>query len=184
MLGALIETALKLPSASYEPGDSQSTVRKIVDAEGQNAGYLTFVEAMMAQLEEAEAFRIQYHEELISLAPTAAGEGVVLTFASGLTVNAAKVLLNLPQLPLLRVLGQSPANLFGEAGLPPALQVPALWTASGRPAVLAVTATTARALALCRCPLLWTASSCMSTTKMCAPAPPPPHTFCPPDHLL
>jgi len=126
LLGALIDTALKLRSASYEPGDEQSTVRKIVDADGQNAGYSTFVEAMMAQLQSygEPSFQLQYNEELASLAPVTAQARVRLTFASGLTVTAAKVLLNLPQLPLLKVLSQSPSSLFGPAGLPSALQVP------------------------------------------------------------
>ena len=45
LTAALIETALGLPTAPYEPG-TNSTMRKIVDDHGQNAGYATFVERM------------------------------------------------------------------------------------------------------------------------------------------
>ena len=130
LLGGLIDNKLKLKSKAYEPGKKASTVRKIVDAEGQNAGYSTFVEAMATQLAAYPNVRIQLNEELQSIAPAAAPGGsdsngtVLLTFTSGLTVSAAQVILNLPQLPLLKVLDRSEALLQASGGMPPALQVP------------------------------------------------------------
>ena len=125
LLGALIDEKLGLPSASYEPGNKKSTVRKIVDADGQNAGYATFVEAMHGQLIKYANFHMVLGEELVSMDPLASGSsGVLLTFASGQTVSAAKVLLNLPQLPLLKVLDHSEL-LLRQTGMPPALQAPA-----------------------------------------------------------
>ena len=131
LLGGLIDKALKLPSMPYEPGNVKSTVRKIVDSDGQNAGYATFVEAMHAELitKYSHLFSLQLNEELVSLSPMrpgssgAAGGNITLSFASGLSATAAQVLLNLPQLPLLKVLDKS-EGLFGPSGMPPALQVP------------------------------------------------------------
>lgn len=101
-------------------------MKKIVDAEGQNAGFRTFVEAMESQLRRysEERFSLKYHEELLGIDPApSAGGAVVLHFASGKTVAAQRVLLNLPQLPLLKVLDKSEALL--RDGLPPSLQTPA-----------------------------------------------------------
>ena len=46
LVASLVENALKLPFKPYEPGDPNSHMKKIVDAEGQNYGFRTFVEAM------------------------------------------------------------------------------------------------------------------------------------------
>ena len=125
LLGALIDVKLKLPNAPYEPGAAKSTVRKIVDADGQNAGYATFVDELLADLLKHPTFSLQLNEELVSITPPASsGAPVELKFGSGLTVAAGKALLNLPQLPLLKVLDNS-ESLFGSSGVPPALQVPA-----------------------------------------------------------
>ena len=48
------------------------------------------------------------------------GSGVSLTFASGLVVTAGKAVLNMPQLPLLKVLDRSKG-----LAMPPVLQAPA-----------------------------------------------------------
>ena len=123
LLGGLIDTELKLPSVSYEPGDPTSTVRKIVDAEGQNAGYLTFVEALQDQLSAFEGYSMSFNQECVSIATGADGR-VVLSFASGLSVSAAQVVLNVPQLPLLNILDRSESILGASGGMPAALQVP------------------------------------------------------------
>ena len=129
LLGGLIDNKLGLPSAPYEPGNLKSTVRKLVDDKGQNAGYATFVEAMMRQLQTYPNVKIEFHQELISLALTdhssssdgsSDGSGVSLTFASGLVVTAGKAVLNMPQLPLLKVLDRSKG-----LAMPPVLQAPA-----------------------------------------------------------
>jgi len=123
LVASLVENALKLPFKPYEPGDPNSHMKKIVDAEGQNAGFRTFVEKMEAALHGYGArFRLTYKEELVALEPQ--GSATLLTFASGRTVSAAKVFLNLPQLPLLKVLDRSD-KLLADHGLPPALQTPA-----------------------------------------------------------
>jgi len=128
LLAGLIDTRLGLPSATYEPG-SNSTLRKIVDAEGENAGYATFVDAMLSEIRAepkyASRFALRYHEELVSVTPASSSEGVTLSFASGLSAVAGDVILNLPQLPLLKVLERSEALLGGSsADVPPALLAP------------------------------------------------------------
>ena len=124
LLGGLIDTALGLPSAIYEPG---KPVRKIVDAYGENAGYATFVDIMLSQIQSdahmSQRLDLRFHEELISITPAAPHGGpVTLTFLTGLTVTATTVVLNLPQLPLLKVLERS-ETLF-EGAVPPALLAP------------------------------------------------------------
>jgi len=123
LLGALIDNALKIPSAPYEPGNPNSTLRKIIDMDGQNAGYATFVETMVEKLKGLDGFKMQFNEELVAIQASQSGGRIRLDFASGLTVSTGKVLLNLPQLPLLKVLDNS-EGLFDAAGVPPALQVP------------------------------------------------------------
>jgi len=128
LVAALVEDALKLHYAPYEPGDPTSHMKKIVDAEGQNAGFRTFVEAMEAKLSSSYSgrFSLRYHQELVSIEPArAAGQPFTLHFGSGLAVSAQRVLLNMPQLPLLKVLDQSDALLKAAGGMPPALQTPA-----------------------------------------------------------
>ncbi|KAL1523831.1 hypothetical protein AB1Y20_018752 [Prymnesium parvum] len=124
LVAALVEEALKLPFSKYDPGDPSSYMQKIVDSDGQNAGFRTFVESMMAQLRSfGSRFTLNFHEELVSVQPAAfPGAPVVLGFASGRTVAASHALLNLPVLPLLKVLDGSEALL--RDGVPPALQTP------------------------------------------------------------
>jgi hypothetical protein len=126
LVANLVENALGLHYAPYEPGDPTSHMKKIVDAEGQNAGFRTFVESMEATLRTyGSRFALTFHEELTSIRPAAtAGGSTVLTFASGRTVIARNVVLNLPQLPLLKVLRGS-ETLLREGGVPPSLQTPA-----------------------------------------------------------
>lgn len=122
LTAALIDQRLGLPSAVYEPG-SGSPLRKIVDDSGENAGYATFVDAMLAEA-TSERLHLHYNQELVSI-QTADGAPVLLTFSSGLTASAASVVLNVPQLPLLKILSHSETSLLGPTGaVPPALQAP------------------------------------------------------------
>ena len=117
---ALVETALQLPIAQYEPGDPTSFMYKIVDAAGHNAGYDTFVTKMLGEATAARA-RVEYKRQLVSISGTAAAP--VLHFAAGDDVKPGRVLLNLPQLPLLQLLSASPALTRGRP-FPPALMAP------------------------------------------------------------
>ena len=120
LTAALVETALQLPIAQYEPGDPTSFMYKIVDAAGHNAGYDTFVTKMLGEATAAGA-RVEYKRQLVSISGTAAAP--VLHFAAGDDVKPGRVLLNLPQLPLLRLLSASPALTRGRP-FPPALMAP------------------------------------------------------------
>ena len=124
LTAALIEDKLRLPYKPYEPGDHTNFMKKIVDAEGENAGYAVFVEKMFETIKADGRFSIRYGQELVSIDPAAHDRPLTLHFASGLAVTAGASLLNLPQLPLLKVLQRSDALLEAGGGMPVALQAP------------------------------------------------------------
>ena len=77
----------------------------------------------MAQLKNWTNYHLTYNEELASLTPPATKGGPIgLQFASG--PKSRKVLLNLPQLPLLKVLSSSEDFVRASGGMPASLQVP------------------------------------------------------------
>jgi len=124
LTAALIETKLGLPVAPYEPGDPTSHMKKIVDATGENAGYATFVEAMLKQVEADDRFTVHLGQELVAIEPADGSRPLTMRFASGITATAGTLVLNLPQLPLLRVLSASESLLSAAGGMPVALQAP------------------------------------------------------------
>jgi hypothetical protein len=104
LLASLIEGALGLPHAAYD-----STHEKIVtDAADpdSNAGYATFVHAMM-DAATAAGVRLYTDHELRSVAQPEHGAAVALSFANGRAVAAGTLCLNLAQQPLLQVLARS-----------------------------------------------------------------------------
>ena len=96
----------QLPIAQYEPGDPTSFMYKIVDAAGHNAGYDTFVTKMLGEATAAGA-RVEYKRQLVSISGTTAAPVLHLP---GDDVKPSRVLLNLPQLPLLRLLSRRPRS--------------------------------------------------------------------------
>lgn len=123
----LVKDALKLKTKLYDPfpGD-HSKMEKIVDASGHNAGYGTFVELMAQQAEDLKRLKIFLGHEVVGLRRSErdTSGGVVLSVKGPnktFEVGASAVLLNIPQLPLLRLLRASsqvdevmspPADLF------------------------------------------------------------------------
>merc|ERR1711964_164568 len=114
-----IENALQIPCAKYEPNNRNSTMRKIIDSEGNNAGFHTFVERM-AQVATSRGVRIFHKASLHSVMPLPAG-GLQLHFETGQRVNTSALLLNIPQVPLLKVMQQS-SVLLQNHNYPAALQ--------------------------------------------------------------
>lgn len=114
LTAALLEKGLQLPTAPYEPGDPVHAMRKIVDRSGHNAGYVTFVEELLKQV-KSKGLRFFPGQTLTSIAAGALhpGEGFALAFSASdgsdpEVVFSEKVLLNIPQQPLLQVLRVSP----------------------------------------------------------------------------
>ena len=108
-----------MPVASYEEKGDEDGMVKIVDAEGQNAGLLTYVERMMSVVNGTEGFQFFSLHQLDDfdvvpaavapsspLPPADATTNVTfnLGFANGKTAVASQLLLNLPLQPAMRVL--------------------------------------------------------------------------------
>lgn len=129
----LITDALKLASKRYNPADGQydSKLRKLVDGEGHDTGYLSFVETMLAQAAAAAGekastggFRFLPWHELVSIEVQEKGQPIGLRFANGVQASCDRVVLNVPQRPLLRLLGASPSLLPAGSAWPSVLAAP------------------------------------------------------------
>lgn len=116
----LVMDALRLETKRYNPAPGQydSGLLKIVDSAGHDTGYLTFVEEMLHQAQRAAAasssssdatFRLFFGHELVSIASAGDAEPLALAFANGAAFTCDKLVLNVPQRPLLRLLGASPS---------------------------------------------------------------------------
>lgn len=109
----IVEALLGLPTELYDPNPSDaSTMRKIVDAQGHNAGYATFVEKLAQKAVDAGRLAVFLQHEVKQLGkhhedPTTLILQVDRPSGNGLTVHTQSILLNLPQLPLLRLLQAS-----------------------------------------------------------------------------
>lgn len=79
---------------------------------------------MLKQLEADPRFTVHLGEELVAIEPAAGARPLTMRFASGLSATAGALVLNLPQLPLLRVLSASEGLLVAAGGMPVALQAP------------------------------------------------------------
>lgn len=119
---------LQLPSKKYDPRPASwdNDLSVIVDAQGHETGYLTFVEQLLNQINSTTP--VHFNKRLKSIAPTvgwrptgtSAGR-YTLAFADGGTATADEVVLNMPQMPLLRVLAHSKELMKNEAEVPEAL---------------------------------------------------------------
>uniref|UniRef100_A0A7S1S867 Amine oxidase domain-containing protein n=1 Tax=Alexandrium catenella TaxID=2925 RepID=A0A7S1S867_ALECA len=110
----LIEHALKLPSVCYDPTCKDEDVRKevvwpyaeplrkVVDFAGRNVGFSAALEAMLGQLRLAGA-QLHFDTELIGVHRSTAGWR--LQFRSGLSVEVAAAVLNVPRGVLARLDG-------------------------------------------------------------------------------
>ena len=109
ILKHLIMDALKLPTKAYNPvlGAWDHNLHKIVDADGHDAGYLTFVETL-AQKAPPPNLALRFGHELVSVGSPSPAAPLTLQFANGEEVAATRLVLNIPQRPLLRILGRSP----------------------------------------------------------------------------
>merc|ERR1712159_683404 len=119
LTAGIVMNKFKIPTAPYEPG-ANSTMLKITDDQGHNAGYHTFVSRMMATALKL-GVRVFYHHTLIRVDKSSSGS--TLIFENGKQVTVPAVMLNLPQLPLHKVLGQS-RNPFQGVKYPAAVQAP------------------------------------------------------------
>jgi len=120
----VIVDALKLPYRVYDPSatDWDDKLAKIVDARGEDAGYLTFVEALVHAAQASGRARLHLGHELVRLERHAATGDHTLTFAHGAKATAQHVVLNLPQYPLMRVLAASVGlSSLGDGATPPVL---------------------------------------------------------------
>ncbi|CAK9034522.1 U4/U6 small nuclear ribonucleoprotein Prp31 [Durusdinium trenchii] len=126
LVKARMNDALKLKTALYDPfpGDN-SKMEKIVDAAGHNAGYATFVETMAKEAEDR--LKIFLGHEVVGLRRAQSGPGSVVVSVKGpdkkFEVEASAVLLNIPQLPLLRLLRAS-SEVDAKMSPPPDLFAP------------------------------------------------------------
>ena len=105
---ALITTYLELPVHCYDPGDIPCAKFNIATAEGaeRKAGFAAFVEEMMGCLVDAGA-RWFPNYELKATTQASASADKQLTFGNGAQAVASKLILNMPQRPLLKVLRAS-----------------------------------------------------------------------------
>ena len=103
----IVEDYLELNWTRYNPDATawDHELAKITDADGADAGFLTFVEDLLARAESSGRFEVYFGHEVTSLAKV--DGGYALNFADGSTALAKQVALNLPQTPLLRVLAKS-----------------------------------------------------------------------------
>ena len=117
LTSALILDALKLPTKPYNPlpGQFDSLLVKIVDANGHDAGYLTFVEAMATA--PLPNLRVMFKHEALSVASSSgdASGDLTIKFANGAAESVHRLVFNVPQRPLLRILGNSPSLFSGSA---------------------------------------------------------------------
>jgi len=107
-LTAAIIKELGLSTVSYNPhpGDWDHDMHKIVDANGNDAGFKTFIETMLS-IAERHGARIRYSTAVMSLAGTSSHGPVGIRLSNGEVVTVKNVLLNLPQHPLIELLRRS-----------------------------------------------------------------------------
>ena len=104
----LILDALKLHATPYNPDPKEwdAHLLKLTDHEAHDIGYLSFVEAMVST---APANMKVYFGHEVTAVNTASSEApLVLSLGNGGTASVAKLIFNVPQRPLLRILAASP----------------------------------------------------------------------------
>jgi len=110
----LITKKFELNTTCYEPScapdpEFNTTLYRIVDASGHNAGYATAVHLMTKQLTEA-GVRIFYQYQLTGIYDAGAAGGSMLHFAGGALAQSSAVLLNLPRAAIERL--DPASNMF------------------------------------------------------------------------
>jgi len=123
----IIMDYLKLKSRIYDPRPDMwdHKLNVIVNDEGNEIGYLTFVERLLSDVNATVP--LYFGKKLVSIAPSgsdANSNPYTLNFGDGTTATAGSVVLNLPQIPLLRVLAHSKELMKSEAQVPEALHAP------------------------------------------------------------
>lgn len=98
--------ALGLKTAVYDPEPAQwdHKLRKLVDANGNAVGYLTLVETMLDRATKLGA-QLKYNTKVLGIGGNSSD--IQLHLATGETVHAKAVMLNLPQDVLLKLLRKS-----------------------------------------------------------------------------
>lgn len=111
---------LKLKTRIYDPRPDMwdHKLNIIVDEQGHETGYVTFVEQLLSTVNAT--IHMQFNKKLVSMAPSDTRR-YSLAFSDGTTAAADSVVLNLPQTPLLRVLAHSTELMKNEAQVPEAL---------------------------------------------------------------
>mmetsp|Transcript_1490 Transcript_1490/g.2948 ORF Transcript_1490/g.2948 Transcript_1490/m.2948 type:complete len:686 (+) Transcript_1490:182-2239(+) len=123
VLHALITEYLNIPMECYDPPPNASdpcAVFNIIDETGNKAGFATFVEVMMQKVVDAGA-RFFPSRALVSFEQTEMDGPKTLHLSYGMTATANKLLLNIPQRPLLTVLREST--------MPDGAFTPTVWSA-------------------------------------------------------
>lgn len=117
-----VHCSLQIYDPSATTWDSQ--LAKLVDGSGEDAGYLTFVERLVAAAQASGGARLHLGHELLSIHKADGADGAhALRFANGAEALARHVILNLPQYPLMRVLGKSTGlSPLGAGAAPPVLR--------------------------------------------------------------
>ena len=115
---ALILDKLKLRAKRYDPSPEawDYYLNVIVDDTGNEIGYLTFVEELLRQINLSVP--LYFNKELISIDPKDDNGKHKLFFGDGTEVTVQKVILNLPQTPLLRILANSKSLIQSEGEVP------------------------------------------------------------------
>jgi len=125
----IVENLLGLRTELYDPEPSDaSNMRKIVDADGHNAGYATFVEMLAKKASDAGKLAVFLNHEVTSMKKQGSNQKALTLSVHGpsgpIEVPTGAVLLNLPQMPLLRLL-QASADVDPSMIPIPALYAPA-----------------------------------------------------------
>ncbi|BDA43790.1 probable Achacin at N-terminal half [Coccomyxa sp. Obi] len=98
----VIENLLRLPTRLYQA--SNPTVKIIVRSDGASAGFTTYVEGLLS-LALDRGLNITFNARVVAINQTQ--QGFLLELASGQVVSARSVILNLPAVPLHRLLANS-----------------------------------------------------------------------------
>mmetsp|Transcript_64044 Transcript_64044/g.119003 ORF Transcript_64044/g.119003 Transcript_64044/m.119003 type:complete len:486 (+) Transcript_64044:58-1515(+) len=114
---AVKELGLKAKVYDPDPKMWDHKMRKIVDEEGNDAGYLTLPETLLEKATELGA-TVSYNSKVVGLAGAGKSDGtyplVMLQIADGRKVLAKAVVLNIPQGPALELLRHSAAPFDAE----------------------------------------------------------------------
>jgi hypothetical protein len=112
MMKGLIMDYLQLPTRPYCASSTcpERNLSVIVDKNGLNSGMTTFVDSMSAKATTTGAVRIFLESEVIKVSSNGISSNgtFTLSFANGSSIQAANLVLNLPQQPLLQLLRASP----------------------------------------------------------------------------